>query len=74
MYERVNNMRNTDVKHHGEEDPPIYNSGFTNVIYKSYSSSNDEKREHLNGHRCNKNKSMKYLCMNNNQMWSQNDK
>jgi hypothetical protein len=41
---------------------------------KSYWSRNDEKKENSNGHRCKKNKMMKYQCMNNNHMWSQNDK
>jgi hypothetical protein len=27
----------------------------------------------LNGYRCNNKKRMMYLCMNNDQMWSQND-
>jgi hypothetical protein len=53
MYEKLNNI-NMEDKNHGEEDPPIYNIGFANVMYRVMSSGNDEKRENLNEHICNK--------------------
>jgi hypothetical protein len=37
MYEGVN-RKNMDAKHHGEEDPPIYNMALQMLSTESYSS------------------------------------